>query len=349
MKILSVGIFPEEVLVNTALHRTWALEKIAKRVDRINTYTSKGILISNICQKIFVNGFPVYIPDFANANKLLIDKISSNLYDIIWIDKGITIHKKTIKKIRQISSDTIIIGYSPDLMSVRHNQSQQFIESLPFYDFFVTTKSYSIAKLYELGCKKVIYVDNSYEETFHFPREVSKDDRERLGGIVGFIGAWEKERAEYILYLAKNGIPIRVFGGGKWEKLRGLYTNLRIESSYLFNQDYAIALSAFDISLCFLRKINSDQQTTRSIEIPACRGFMLAERTSEHQALFKENIEAVFFSTKEELLFKCKYYIEHRTERRNIAEAGLLRCLSSEYSNVARIEKIIKEVMSKHN
>ena len=58
----------------------------------------------------------------------------------------------------------------------------------------------------------------------------------------------------------------------------------------------------------FLRKVNRDKITTRSIEIPACRGFMLAERTKAHENLFQENIEADLFSNNNELYEKIKYF-----------------------------------------
>ena len=93
--------------------------------------------------------------------------------------------------------------------------------------------------------------------------------------------------------------------------------------------------------MCFLRKINRDLQTTRSIEIPACGGFMLAERTEEHQTLFEESKEADFFSTNEELLDKIRFYLANPDIRLKIALAGRERCEKSGYSHESTLSKII--------
>ena len=71
---------------------------------------------------------------------------------------------------------------------------------------------------------------------------------------------------------------------------------------------------------------------------------MLAERTDEHKALFEEDKEAVYFSSNEELLEKCRYYLEHEDERKAIAEAGWKRCLDSDYSNEGMIRKVLKVI-----
>lgn len=346
LKILSVGGFTGYGESNTCLHRTWALEDFAS-VDRIDTSARPFSFYKRIVFKLFKFGINLMLPDSFSVNKQILNKIDKEGYDIIWIDKGLLVNPSTLRLIRKNSPQILIIGYSPDDMSQRHNQSLNFLKSLPLYDYYITTKSYIIEDLKQMGAKEVIFTDNAYEDKFHYPRKLDTNERERLGGDVGFIGVWEEERANSILYLAKNGINVRVWGTGEWSKYKGQFPTLIIEDQALFSEDYSKALSAFKISLCFLRKMNFDLQTTRTMEIPACGGFLLAERTVEHQYLFKEGEEAAFFSTDEELLQMCIHYLKEDTERVAIAAAGLQRCLTSGYSNKRRIKSIIDTIISK--
>lgn len=197
-----------------------------------------------------------------------------------------------------------------------------------------------------LGARNVRFVNNTFEPSFHYPRVLSAQDIERIGGDVGFVGMWEKERCESILYLADHGIQVRVFGDYRWREYINYNPNLKIEIGGLYNEDYAKSFRAFKISLCFLRKINYDVQTTRTVEIPACGGFMLAERTDEHLRLFEEGKEADFFSSNEELLEKCRYYLCHEELRKKIADAGYKRCIFSDYSNIGMIKQIINEILN---
>lgn len=279
--------------------------------------------------------------DLAGANYRICQLVKESPIDILWLDKALTITPETVRIVRQISPKTVIAGYSPDDMLNPDNQSKQFLKGLKYYDIFFTTKSYGVEELKRLGCKQVEFIDNAYDPHTHKPMKITKEDRVKFGGSVGFIGAYERERAESILYLAKQGFAVRVWGQG-WNKKNWLFhPNLRIENIPLWGEDYSKAICSFDINLNFLRRVNRDLQTTRSIEIPACGGFMLAERTNEHLRLFEEGKEAEFFSTNEDLLEKVQYYLRHEDERNNIAQNGHERCLRSGYSNHKRLQAIL--------
>lgn len=342
MRILSIGKM--NGVSNTCVHRNNALQSCVDRVDVIDTYAPLSLSF-RIRYHLFLYGLPIKLPDKVNANGQIRKAVDDFRYDVVWIDKGITIEPDTLMYIKQKAPSTKLVSYSPDTMTLRHNQSKQYIDGLKYYDVVFTTKSYAMEGLRQMGARHVYFVNNAYESTFHYPRNLTSEDRNRLGGDVGFVGMWEPERCKSILYLAEHGINVRVFGDRRWHKYKNISPNLRIEDKPLYNEDYAKSFKAFKICLCFLRKINFDLQTTRSVEIPACGGFMLGERTSEHLQLFKEGEEAEFFNDDEEMLRKCKYYLSHDVERNAIAEAGYQRCLRSGYSNNETVERMLKIVM----
>src|SRR5262249_53616311 len=78
-----------------------------------------------------------------------------------------------------------------------------------------------------------------------------------------------------------------------------------------------------------------DQHNSRTFQIAACGGaMMLAQRTEEHLRLFKEDEEAVFFSSVEELRAQLGWWLDPAREdrRRAVASAARRRCLSEDYS-----------------
>lgn len=343
MRILSIGVM--DGISNTCRLRNLSLENIADRIDVVNT-SSKYTWGERIAYHLFLHGLPVRLPDVAGANSTIKQLINSKEYDVVWIDKGNTIEASTLNYIKQKQPKVKLISYSPDNMVLRHNQSQQYIEGLPYYDAIVTNKSYTVSALKGMGAKNVIFVNNTYSSSFHYPYSLTEEDKTLFCKSIGFIGAWEKERCDSIRYLVDNGLQVTVWGDRKWMKYKNYSPNLIIKDFGLYSDNYCRALQAIQINLCFLRKKNFDQQTTRSVEIPACGGFMMAERTKEHMAMFEEDKEAVYFSSNEELLEKCRYYLLHDQERRSIALAGRQRCIESDYTNERMIKTVLHQVLS---
>jgi spore maturation protein CgeB len=97
-------------------------------------------------------------------------------------------------------------------------------------------------------------------------------------------------------------------------------------------QEYVEVICRSKISLGFVSSSNRDQYTMRTFEIPACNGFLLAQRTDRHMELFIEGKEAEFFESTEECADKINFYLEHESARKRIADGGYNRCLKSDYS-----------------
>lgn len=346
LHILSIGGFSGLGESNTCLQRDRILQKFGD-VDHVDTTAIPFNLWYRICNKMFQCGFPVSLPDLCGANEQVKEFVRNKEYDIIWVDKGIIIKEDSFIAIKQYAPKAKLIGYSPDYMCARHNQSKDFLASLKYFDVYVTTKSYSVNDLKKLGCSDVYFVSNAYQAGFHKPYALTPDEQDKYTCDVGFIGAWEKERSDSIIFLARHGIKVKIWGSKEWEEICTHFDNLEFGGRELHDESYCKAICGCKISLCFLRKMNLDLQTTRSVEIPACGSFMLAERTIEHLAMFEEGKEAAYFSSNDELLQKCRYYLAHDDERKQIAAAGHQRCENSGYSNYDRIKAIIDYALNK--
>lgn len=281
--------------------------------------------------------------DESRANERLLELPASLAPDLVWIEKGLTIEPSTLATLRLRWPGARVVSFSPDDMFNPNNQSPQWLRALGLYDLHVTTKTFNVPELRAAGATDVFYFDKGYSPQVHRPHPVTPDLRRQFGGDVGFVGWPERERERSMRFLARNGVPVRIWGPWpRWKRAN----NLIVEGRPLWDTEYAQALSSFRINLGFLRHVNRDRHTTRSIEIPACGGFLLAERTDEHLALFREGVEAEFFGSDGELLEKARWYLEHEEERARIAAAGLERCRSGGYDNEHRLTAVLRYALS---
>lgn len=342
MKIIYVGPLWDG---STCKQRMQAFMALGHEVLLVNTQSDKIRKLNlSLIYKIIQRAIgPI---DLAKANDQIIQKVMSahSSIDVIWIDKGVTIKPRTLKKVKKHSQTTILVHYNPDdpFGRLRHDGWGNFLACARFYDIHFVPRPQNIIEYKALGCENIYLFKRSYDPQTHHDFYVDCKDKKIYGGSVGFIGSYEKERALDILYLAENGIPVRIWGL-YWHKAHFLkHPNIKIENKALYADNYSKAISSFDINLNFLRKDNRDFHNSRSVEIPACGGFMLAERSTDHLRLFEEGKEAEYFGNREELLEKIKYYLSEKNQRTTIAKAGHLRCINSGYNTIDRMRTLLE-------
>jgi len=327
-------------------HRFIALKNLGLKVVGVDYMSPSSanrvyIFVKRILYWLFRHNLGNFkLLDLNNTNRRIIEVCDNTKLDVVWLDKAIMVEKCTLQYIKNNQPNCLIVGFSHDDMMQRHNQSKQFLEHVYCYDYFFTTKSYNEKELKSIGCKNVAFVDNSYSPAVHYP-DINNSKNKKY--LVGFIGFWEKERANSFYKIAQSGIRVHIWGSG-WENISRSHPNLIINHGDIRGDEYSQVIRSMKIGLCMLRKMNRDLQTTRSVEIPACGTFMLGERTVEHQKLFSEGVEADYFSSDDELLKKVQYYLENQDEREKIALAGYRRCLTGGYSNEERLNKIFMQI-----
>jgi spore maturation protein CgeB len=231
-------------------------------------------------------------------------------------------------------------AYMNDDMFNPANQTIGFPEVVRHLQCIITTKSFNVREFQNAGAPFVLYLPNAYDPKLHRPVDLRAGEAALYSGDVAFVGTFRSSRADFLARLAERSSEFRlnIWGGG-WKKMwrldflpkrlpwRPLFGSIR--GGELWGVDMARAFRANKICLGLLNHENRDAHTSRTFEIPACGGFMLAERTQEHRMFFEEDKEAVYFNSFEEMLDKIRFYLGHESTRQRIAMAGYERCVKS--------------------
>ncbi len=280
--------------------------------------------------------------DANGANAALLEAVLDRPFDVLWVEKAPCLHASTLTDLASRRPEIARAFFSEDDMTRASNGSAWFRSSIGLYDVVFTTKSHNAApdELPALGAREVGLVSKTYDPLVHRPVAVTDEERRLLGGPIGFIGTFEEARARALLTLARSGLDVRVWGNG-WSDWAERHARLHIEDRPIYGDAYVRSLCATDVNLGFLRKASRDEHTDRSVEIPACGAFLLAERTTEHQRLFREGTEAEFFGDFLELSAKVHRYLADPGARREVARAGRLRCESDDYSHDASLTAML--------
>src|SRR3990172_1228568 len=127
----------------TSLQRMQALIDLGHEVLPVN---GRHDFLNNRLALIHRIRYRLGIPaDSTKANHRIRHLIKERVFDVLWIDKGLTVTPRTLRMVREISPKTIIAGYSPDDMTVRNNNSFWFLKGLKFYQVYFTTKSFGVS------------------------------------------------------------------------------------------------------------------------------------------------------------------------------------------------------------
>ena len=283
--------------------------------------------------------------DALRENERLVAICDRERPDAVFVDNSRVIQRNTLARLRQDRSARLIY-YSPDDIMGRHNLSIPLKQSLPVWDVVFTTKTFNIPELVSAGVRRPALVGKAYDTTMHFPLTPRQVGPEYERFDVVFVGTYERQRAESINALAEAGLSVVVYGSDKggWTPAK-VHPAVALRRS-VFAQDYAIAWHTGKVALCFLRKLNRDRITQRTMEVAAMGRAMVAERTDEHDQHFADGSEYLGFSDDAELLGRVRYLLSHPDRRAAMMIASRARCERSGYSTLDRARQMIHQIQS---
>lgn len=283
-------------------------------------------------------------PFFAAVRRSLVALSKRFVPDLVWVDKGWAITAEAIQETKASVPGVKVISYNPDdpFGALSQRGWRHFVDSIYCYDALFVPRAINVMEYQACGGGQVFHHVPfwGFDPACHRPWSVADRDSFDVKADVCFLGAFEQERAKSLVAIGLAGI--RVLLSHEWPAARCWHPNFQKANAGLWGEQYGKAISGCHISLGFLRRVNRDKHTSRSIEIPACGALLVAERTDEHQGLFEEDKEAVFFSDDDELVQKTKYYLKDHDARISIARRGLQRCLKSGYDYRTVLARMVK-------
>lgn len=289
--------------------------------------------------------FPKRIVDAYNAEFL--ERIRVTRPEIVWTEKSLLLLPETLAEARRIVPSVIFVSWVDDNVFGERSDEisiwRNFIASIPLYDLhFVKRKS--DVETYKLhGAKHVAKARLGFF-SFHRPCH-SKETPDYYKHDTVFIGSAIDQRPSSVTYLmGKEHLPVDVYGR-RWNRFLVYYRYRDRFHGYVSGADYARVISGSKIGLGYVSHSNHDEYTNRSADIPACGGFLLAERTPAHQEMYEEGREAEFFDSDAECADKIRFYLCHDEQRRKIAHGGYERCIRSDYSIEGYTRDAVQEIM----
>jgi spore maturation protein CgeB len=280
--------------------------------------------------------------------------------EVILVWRGTHIWPSSLKRVRS-GGPTLLVSYNHDDFSNinaigsvpfhHHIYWRHFLSCAPLYDIHLVKRRANIAHLSSLGVKHSYIFPMYFVPELHRPVSLTEQELDVYGCDVVFVGHYEPDgREAYLRALVQGGLRVRLFGGKYWtRRVLGDLADYFGEIRPAQGDDYAKALCGAKMCLCFLSRLNRDTYTRRCYEIPACGRLLLSERTEDLQHMFKEDEEAVFFSTPEELVEKASWLRDHPEEIERIAQAGMRRVHADGHSVDARMQEFLSILKFQHS
>lgn len=301
-----------------------------------------------------------YLPFFSNLNDPLNKKIifeaekSSPEYILFWKPVKIQIRTLLFLKKRNIK----VLSYNNDCAFPNYKYHKSaFIYYIKWIQYKRCISYFDINFVYRVSDTQIINALGSKKTEIIMPYFIPSVDKRvncidseilKYKSDVVFIGHYEDDgRDRLVRSLYDNNVDVAIWGSEQWANSKYLIGTKIYRGSSLLGLNYRKALSSSKIGLCFLSKLNRDEYTRRNFEIPATQTLLLSERTDTLCTLFKENVEAVFFSDESELINKVHILLSDDNMRTSIAKAGHKRIWNSGYDIDSIVMQFLETISAK--
>jgi spore maturation protein CgeB len=334
MKILYLG-----VVAGTSLHRKTALERLGHKVRMIDP--EANLPRDYLRAKLRYESGALLSERF--VAKDVLSQLGNESYDLVWVDHGRCVGPALIQGLQRRAGAVLNLNVD-DPYGWRDRLSWLlYRKAVRHYDLVVVVRKPNLEEARALGARNTMWVWRAADEVAHAPRTPTAEERERYASEVVFVGTYFPERGPFFAELIERGVPLAIYGD-HWQKAREwpLLEHCWRGPSSKNDDEYALMLQCSKVALGMLSKGNRDLHTTRTAEVPHLGAAFCAERTPEHDALYLDGKEALFWDDAAECAHQCRVLLADAALRRSVAAAGRARCLANGTLNEVVAEQVLE-------
>jgi spore maturation protein CgeB len=278
----------------------------------------------------------------AAYNRALLRSIEAERPEFLLTVKGLGLRAATMKRASALGVKTIV--YYPDTHFSHPLLDPTIIE---LADVVCTTKRFHLDYLHEVrGPDRSLLVHHGYSPAAHHPLVSNLEE----GGYVYdicYVGNPSSAKLEWLIPVAEAFPDKRILvagnGWGRYARGTPLAPFVTDRSFVAQSMAWLHQHSRINIAVHSGRLAAEnweDDVSTRTFEIPACRGFMLHIDNEEVRSLYAVPEEIDTFATPGELCKKIDFYLRDANARSAMIDRAFKRAVPA-YSYHARAEEIL--------
>jgi len=230
-----------------------------------------------------------------------------------------------------------VINWLTDEAHVLLDEAYMF--SLCAYDRVFLKDRYLVNEFDKFLKGKAIHLPLCYNEIFQGKLRLPEKFIRKYSANLIFVGSMRKNRQELLMPVFPLGL--KIYGPG-WETLPGFH---RVKEHIIPMKVHTFKKTGIFMCSKIVMNIHHIAEYSgvngRLFEACGCGSFQLVDYREEIPYYFEPDKEIVTFKTREEMLDKIRFYLEHSTSRKKIAQQGYIKAYKAHRMS-HRIKKLFK-------
>ena len=251
-------------------------------------------------------------------NNALLQKVKALRFELVVITKGDLIERQTVEELSRLSK--VVLWFQDTMIADYH----RICQALPFYHDVLVKDPYLVDSLKKAGLSNAQLLPHCCDTELHSKHKISVDEESLFGSDINIVGSFYPWRQLILTPLAEKGL--KIWGGG-WDGLppdSPLTPCVMGRDARNLDQAKVFQSSTVSVNTHTISDVRGANQ--RVFDIAGSGGAQVCDFKEDIANYLQPGKEILLFKTRQELIDKVEYLLQHPAEARSIGEAAFKAC-----------------------